>query len=129
MFWRHKEPDFDANFDIGKGDNVKANPVLDHDDSGLPPLDQHTEAYPGRSHEIPGMPGSNMSETPMHQSFEPEPSFHPSQMQMQQQQPMQSYPINKDIELISAKLDAIKSNLDSINQRLANLERIAREGI
>ncbi len=31
----------------------------------------------------------------------------------------------KDIEIIHAKLDSIKSSLDSINQRLATLERIA----
>lgn len=31
----------------------------------------------------------------------------------------------KDIEIIHAKLDAIRSSLDSINQRLATLERIA----
>jgi hypothetical protein len=31
----------------------------------------------------------------------------------------------KDIEIIHAKLDAIKSSLDSVNQRLATLERIA----
>lgn len=33
----------------------------------------------------------------------------------------------KDLELISAKLDAIKALLESLNQRVANLERIARE--
>jgi hypothetical protein len=32
---------------------------------------------------------------------------------------------SKDIEIIHAKLDAIKSSLDSMNQRLATLERIA----
>jgi hypothetical protein len=39
-----------------------------------------------------------------------------------QQQP--SYG-NKDLEVVSAKLDALKAYMDSINQRLANLERIA----
>jgi len=33
----------------------------------------------------------------------------------------------RDIELISAKLDAIRAMLENINQRLANLERIAKE--
>ena len=32
---------------------------------------------------------------------------------------------NRDMELVSAKLDALKASLDSINQRLANLERVA----
>ena len=33
----------------------------------------------------------------------------------------------KDLEVISAKLDTIKALLESLNQRVANLERIARE--
>ncbi len=31
----------------------------------------------------------------------------------------------KDLEMINAKLDAIRAYLESINQRIANLERIA----
>jgi len=33
--------------------------------------------------------------------------------------------MGKDLEIISSKLDAIKAQIESINQRLANLERIA----
>lgn len=33
----------------------------------------------------------------------------------------------RDIEMLSAKLDAIKAMLDSLNQRIANIERIALE--
>jgi len=33
----------------------------------------------------------------------------------------------KDLEIISAKLDAIKAELDSMNQRLKRIERIAEE--
>lgn len=33
--------------------------------------------------------------------------------------------IGKDLEIISAKLDAIKAELDSMNQRMKRLERIA----
>ena len=33
---------------------------------------------------------------------------------------------DKEMELINAKLDAIRSMLESINQRLANVERIAK---
>ena len=36
--------------------------------------------------------------------------------------------IGKDLELISAKLDAIKAELDSVNQRLKRMERLA-EGV
>lgn len=35
--------------------------------------------------------------------------------------------LEKDIQLLSAKLDALKAILDNINQRLANIERIAQE--
>ncbi len=33
---------------------------------------------------------------------------------------------NKNMEIISSKLDAVRASLDSLNQRLANLEAIAR---
>ncbi len=35
--------------------------------------------------------------------------------------------ISKDIEVVSAKLDALRSTLDSMNQRIANIERIAEK--
>ena len=35
--------------------------------------------------------------------------------------------LEKDIQLLSAKLDSLKAILDNINQRLANIERIAHE--
>lgn len=41
----------------------------------------------------------------------------------QQMQPPVS--VSKDLEILSAKLDALKALLESINQRLQNLERIA----
>jgi len=45
-----------------------------------------------------------------------------SSFQKPYQQPQQT--LAKDIELISSKLDYLKAALDSLNQRLANLERI-----
>ncbi|HLD07334.1 MAG TPA: hypothetical protein VJC16_07445 [Candidatus Nanoarchaeia archaeon] len=38
---------------------------------------------------------------------------------------LQSYAVAKDIEVVSSKLDALRAGLESINQRLAHLERIA----
>ena len=35
------------------------------------------------------------------------------------------YMLKKDIEIISSKLDALKAGIESINQRLMNIERIA----
>ena len=83
----------------------------------------------------PGFPGS--FEEPSRPSFE-QPSFMQQQplQQMQQfhqpmqplQQPQQStndYIVSKNIEVLSSKLDALRAGIESINQRLAHLERIA----
>jgi len=44
------------------------------------------------------------------------------------QQPQQTTDdTNKDIQILSAKMDALKAILDNINQRLTNIERIANE--
>ncbi len=55
------------------------------------------------------------------QSFQSAPAF---------QQPSystnDSYIASKNLEVISSKLDALRATLESINQRLANIEAIAR---
>ena len=61
--------------------------------------------------------------------FEPEkqesPSFHQASFQQSpQQQP--EHTMAKDIELISSKLDYLKSAIDNLSQRLANLEDLAK---
>ncbi|MCP3686439.1 MAG: hypothetical protein GY861_27695 [bacterium] len=54
----------------------------------------------------------------------------PFGMQQQQMPTMDSmdstraYAANKDMEVISAKLDALKAAIESLNQRLANMERM-----
>ena len=45
--------------------------------------------------------------------------------QQSKQQQLNEVNINKDLEIISAKLDAIKAELDSMNQRMRKIERIA----
>jgi len=54
-----------------------------------------------------------------------EPSFQEQPRPYMQQQPQYYYGPNRDLELVSAKLDALKATLDNISQRLANLERVA----
>ena len=54
-----------------------------------------------------------------------QPSLQP-QFQPPAQQPQQGFTAEKDFEVISSKLDALRAALDGINQRLANLEAIAR---
>ena len=53
------------------------------------------------------MGGNAFGQSSMHQSMQPEPSN------------------EKDLQMISLKLDAIKSELDAMSQRLKNLELIA----
>lgn len=64
---------------------------------------------------------------------QPQQSFQPFQQNLQQgfQQPVQQmsdrdYIHAKSLEVISSKLDALKAAIESINQRLANLESIAK---
>jgi len=57
-----------------------------------------------------GMGNNAFGQSPIHQSMQPE-----------QPQPN----MEKDLQMISLKLDAIKSELDAVNQRLKNIELIA----
>jgi len=63
-------------------------------------------------------------------SFQQPPSQQPSYQQPQYQPSSYSNPQQdlaaKDMEIISSKLDALRVSIESINQRLANLESIAR---
>ena len=43
----------------------------------------------------------------------------------EQQQFAQASTLAKDMEIISAKLDAVRATLENVNQRIAHLERIA----
>ena len=56
---------------------------------------------------------------------QPSPMQQPFGAPMQPQQPTERDYKNDKFELVSAKLDSIRYTLDTINQRLANLERIA----
>ncbi|MBS3113837.1 hypothetical protein J4448_01925 [Candidatus Woesearchaeota archaeon] len=57
--------------------------------------------------------------------FQPQPSFQ-SQAFQQPSYQSDSYIASKNLEVISSKLDALRASLESINQRLANIEAIAR---
>lgn len=52
----------------------------------------------------------------------PQPSYPSYQPRYESQQDMAS----KNLEIISSKLDAVRASIESLNQRLANLEAIAR---
>ena len=57
--------------------------------------------------------------------FQPQPSFQ-SQAFQQPSYQNDNYIASKNLEVISSKLDALRASLESINQRLANIEAIAR---
>lgn len=107
------------------------------DDLGLP--GGNDLGLGGMPSDDPGFgqpPGMDMpSESPMPDSLTPSSqgfghqatpnlSHHQENPQFQQAMPVQEKD-GRETELILAKLDSIKSELDSINQRLMRLERIA----
>jgi|GEM_PF-3353132 len=102
----------------GESLNFNAN-SLGADKTGLPQsnfggeyqLDQHDE--PNHSMDM-GMSGMHSASS----------SFGQSSMGMQQPA-MQGSNMERDMQMISLKLDAIKSELDAMSQRLRNLESIA----
>ncbi len=66
---------------------------------------------------LPKMPQMPLSGQRMESFSEPRP-YAP-------QQQYYGYGPNRDLELVSAKLDALRATLENINQRLANIERVA----
>ena len=59
-------------------------------------------------------------------SFQPQQSFQPAFQQQPSYTQNDPYIASKNLEVISSKLDALRASLESINQRLANIEAIAR---
>lgn len=64
-------------------------------------------------------------QNPQHLSPSPSPAPHAAPAQHAPFQGPDLQDLFKDIEIIHAKLDTIKASLDSVNQRLATLERMA----
>jgi hypothetical protein len=88
-----------ASFDIGNTDFDK------NTGSASPALNYGQDLNP--STDFSGMNNSSFGQSPMQQSTSQGPD------------------ISKDLQMISLKLDSIKSELDAINQRLKSLESIA----
>ncbi|MBW2991268.1 hypothetical protein KY348_06215 [Candidatus Woesearchaeota archaeon] len=105
--------------DLGLGDidkDLGASPDM-HEPLGSP------DAGLGAPPTTHGAPGSPTDFSPEAMGFErvtdKEPSFSVHDHKLGE------INIGKDLEIISAKLDAIKAELDSMNQRMKRLERIA----
>ena len=108
QFWR-KHDDMDAGLPPDFGVSSYA-PEQKEDEGGLPALPS-MEQY-----EAPSSSSARISQ-PL--GFERPQAF----TQSQGMQP------DKEIEIISLKLDAIKSELDAINQRLVRVEKLVELGV
>lgn len=99
-------------------------------DFGAPDLSMNSQD-PFVSKDAPSSPDPLGLTPPSAQpSFQQQPPQfqQPAQPQFQQQQPAQQQfsATDKDLEIISSKLDALRAGIESINQRLANIEQMAR---
>ncbi len=64
----------------------------------------------------------------LHPDFNPERNFQTKEIPQQQtQSTFNGELISKDIEIVSTKIDALKSEIESMNQRLMNIESLARK--
>jgi hypothetical protein len=123
-FWKKDQnlgKDFGA--DLGLG-NMNQGP-----DFGFPPQQgQHGNMGLDQNMNL-GMPDDmgfgNIGSGPQAPPGQPSSMQQPFGSPLQPQQPMQSDYKSDKFEVVSAKLDSIRYTLESINQRLANLERVA----
>ena len=127
-FWKKKD-----NFDLGK--NFGADLGLGNMDNsfgadlGLPPqqgMGRPTGLSQNRNMGMPDDMGFGMGSYSSQPPGQPLPMQTPfSSAPMQPAQPTERDYAKDKFEVVSAKLDSIRYTLDSINQRLANLERMA----
>jgi hypothetical protein len=117
-FWKKKDDFSDIGKDLGldkdMGFDGGAGPSPDLG-MGLEPMNQQTQ------HPFQQYPSMQQSQSGFQQ-----PSFTPPQPMQQALSSGDSYINSKNLEVISSKLDALRATLDSINQRLSNIESIAR---
>ena len=122
-FWKRKDDlgdlgkDLGLDKDFGLGMDSGPSPDLG---MGLeaPQQQQPFQKYPSFQQNNFSQPGLQAQP-----SFQPQPSF---QAPQQPQYQGDSYINSKNLEVISSKLDALRATMESISQRLANIEAIAR---
>ena len=121
-FWRKKD-EFDLG-DLGPMPGEKQMPGMDTS-AFEKELSSEPGGFPGEEPSaFPRTTPSDIPEEPAGPAFGAPPG--PLTRQSAPQRPMQMYGQNRDIELLSAKLDAIRAMLENINQRLEKIERLAR---
>lgn len=107
-FFRKKEPELDINANLGLNSNSDISSGLGND-------------FGNPSSMNPAL-GNDFGQG-FHEQMAP--SVNLSSQQFQPAQQMSGVDIAKDIQIISLKLDAIKTEIDSMNQRIKNIEAIA----
>jgi len=127
-FFKKKEAD-----PLGQGMNLDMNaglPGMPNLDPGLgPEFDQHSGTDLGNFNNPQSMsnqPASNLSNMGFSSQSQGQGFSQASPAsQSYASYPAQNNDIQKDLQILSLKLDAIKSQLDAMNQRVNNIERIA----
>ena len=113
-FWKKKD-DLD---DLGKDLGIDKDLGLDFTSAGpSPDLGIGLE-------QTPQQPLQKYPSFQQQPNFQAQPVFQPQPML--QQTSYSSDRASKNLEVISSKLDALRATMESINQRLANIEAIAR---
>jgi len=112
-FFKKKDSDLDIDASLGLGPNADIGSGLGGDFSN---------------------PGSGMNQgmgndfnSGFHDQLQPSMNLSSQQFQPVQQSQGSGGDLQKDIQILSLKLDAIKAELDSINQRIKNIETIAEK--
>ena len=120
-FWKKKD-DLGLDKDLGKDLGFDKDFGMDMGQGPSPDLGMGIEpSQPGQQsfQKYPSFQQSSFQPNfPPQPSFQQQPSFQPSSND--------SYIASKNLEVISSKLDALRASIESINQRLANIEAIAR---
>ena len=118
MFWKHEEAPFpkpmETPTELGLG--TEHDLGLGLGEPGTPP----------GTPEAPSMPGTQSGMPSPMLGIPPSPGI-PEAPPIPGAPPTQPSTAEKDIQLLSAKLDSLKAILENINQRLVNIERIAQE--
>ncbi|MBN2111960.1 hypothetical protein JW707_02560 [Candidatus Woesearchaeota archaeon] len=122
MFWKKEEEPFPRQ-DFGSKDF--GFPDESHD-LGLPkpggPGLPGEEQKPGNFGGVPEYPSPSFGAPRLEETAPPQTRALPQGAVQMEQTPSMS---NKDLEIISLKLDSMKATLEAINERIARLEKIA----
>jgi len=129
--FKKKDDLSDLGIDFGKAPGSGGNTGLGMEDpfgpSGITPS---SSQMPGGEHPAPGSqsPLGGFGSSPMYpEHATPSHLAHQPMQHQDSEKSSKDYMISKDIEVISSKIDALKAAIESINQRLANIERMAEE--